>query len=278
MGLTWGNGLCETYKELLSIPEIDIVIVATPVDFLAEITIAALHSGKHVLVEKPAARNVAEIDAMIAAEKESGKHVRVGFNLRYHRVFRTAWKLREEIGKVLFVRAKYGHGGRTGYEKDWRMLDSRGEMIDQGVHLIDLSSCFLGEFTKVQGVGKSYYWNQSTIDNCFLTLETKDGKVAFLQASCTEWKNQFQFEIIGTNGKIEIDGLGGSYGVEEVTLFKKIEEGEPPAITTWVYAMPDDSLEREIESFIYDIEQVNQNPEYKLQEARRTLVIVSKIK
>ena len=136
----------------------DIVIVSTPIDTLAEFTIAALHSGKHVLVEKPAARNVAEVDLMMAAEKESRKHVRVGFNLRYHRVFRKAIDIVPDIGLLYFVRARYGHGGREGYEKDWRMNTRGGEMIDQGVHLIDLASWYLGEFTKVIGVSGSWYW------------------------------------------------------------------------------------------------------------------------
>jgi len=111
-------------------PEIDTVIVCTPTDSLAKITIAALRAGKHVLVEKPAASSTEEIEAMIEAEKESGKHVRVGFNLRYHRAVRRAFEIHSIIGKLYFVRAHYGHGGRELYDQDWRMQDHRGETLD----------------------------------------------------------------------------------------------------------------------------------------------------
>ena len=51
-------------------------------------------------------------------------------------------------------------------------------------------------------------------DNAFMTLEPTAGQTAFLHVSCTEWKNLFSLEIYGRDGKIAIDGLGGSYGVE----------------------------------------------------------------
>ena len=64
-------------------------------------------------------------------------------------------------------------------------------------------------------------------DNCFMNLRTKTNKTAFLHVSCTEWKNLFSFEIYGKNGKIEINGLGGSYGTEKVTLYKMLPEMGP---------------------------------------------------
>ena len=57
-------------------------------------------------------------------------------------------------------------------------------------------------------------------DNCFLNLQNKNGSTAFLHASCTEWKNKFLFEIFGQFGKIEINGLGKSYGEEKLILYK----------------------------------------------------------
>ena len=61
-----------------------------------------------------------------------------------------------------------------------------------------------------------------------MILETKTKKIANLHASWTEWKNQFHFEIVGEKGKILIEGLGGSYGKEKLTLFKmKPEMGVP---------------------------------------------------
>ena len=257
-------------------PEIDTVIVCTPTDSLAEITIAALRAGKHVLVEKPAASSTAEIDAMIEAEKESGKHVRVGFNLRYHRAVRRAFEIHSIIGKLYFVRAHYGHGGRELYDQDWRMQDHRGETLDQGVHLIDLAKWFIPGLFFLNGFVGSYYWKPGSDDNCFLTLCNEINQMALLHASCTEWRNSFNFEIVGAEGKIVVDGLGGSYGTERITLYKKIREGEPPEITTWEYPMADDSLEQEMKAFIEDIEK-DRTPDSGLKEARETLEIVEQI-
>ncbi len=125
------------WRKLLTLPEVDIVIVATLHDSLAEITLAAIEAGKHVLVEKPAARNSAELEPVMEAAGRHGVKVHVGFNHRYHRAFRKARDLFDggALGKLMFIRARYGHGGRIGYDREWRAdpkLSGGGELIDQG--------------------------------------------------------------------------------------------------------------------------------------------------
>lgn len=132
------------WREVIKRDDVDLVIVATINSLLAEISAAALDAGKHVLVEKPAARNVAELDAIIAAQKRSGKLVHVGFNHRYHPAIAKARQLQSEgaLGEMMFVRGRYGHGGRVGYDREWRADPKQaggGELIDQGVHIIDLA-------------------------------------------------------------------------------------------------------------------------------------------
>ena len=122
-------------------------------------------------------------------------------------------------------------GCRVGYDKEWRAqpeLSGGGELIDQGVHLIDLARWFLGDFTDVQGHAHTYYWDMPVDDNGFLLLKTTSKQVAFLHASCTEWKNLFSFEIYGQTGKIDINGLGGSYGVERISYYKMSPTMGPP--------------------------------------------------
>ena len=89
--------------------------------------------------------------------------------------------------------------------------DGGGELIDQGPHVIDLSRWFLGEFTEVDGYAHTYYWDMPVDDNAFMTLKTAKKQVAFLQVSCSEWKNLFSMEIYGRTGKLDIAGLGGSF-------------------------------------------------------------------
>ena len=204
------------WHKLLALPEVEVVVIATLHDSLAKITLAAIEAGKHVLVEKPAARISSELVPVMRAAERCNVKVHVGFNHRYHRAFRKARKLFESgaLGQLMFIRARYGHGGRIGYDKEWRAkpeLSGGGELIDQGPHLIDLSRWFLGEFNDVRGFVHTYYWDMPVDDNSFMILKTEKQQVAFLHVSCTEWKNLFSMEIYGHNAKLEISGLGGCW-------------------------------------------------------------------
>jgi len=261
--------------------DVDIVIVATTNDALAEVSIASLAAGKHVLVEKPAGRNVRDLDTIMEAARNYGQLVRVGFNHRYHPALRKARELFEggALGELMFVRGRYGHGGRLGYEKEWRADPSRsggGELIDQGVHLIDLARCFLGDFTEVSGSAHTYFWKMPVDDNAFLLLKTPGGQSAFLHVSCTEWKNLFSLEIYGRDGKLHIEGLGGSYGVERIAFYKMLPEMGPPETTIWEYPTADDSWVVEFAEFLEDI-RLGRTPRASLLDARAALSIVENI-
>jgi predicted dehydrogenase len=271
----------QDWRKLLRLPNVDVVIVATLHDSLAEITRAAAEAGKHILVEKPAARNSAELESVMAAAEKFGVKVHVGFNHRYHRSLRKAKEVvgLDALGELMFVRARYGHGARIGYDKEWRSdpeLSGGGELIDQGPHLIDLSRWFLGEFTEVQGFAHTYYWDMPVDDNGFMLLKTSKKQVAFLHASCTEWKNIFSMEIFGKLGKLYLSGLGGSYGVEKITLYKMLPEMGPPETTSWEYPMEDNSWAVEISEFFEDIRE-NREPSSGLKDARAALEIVESI-
>ncbi|MCZ2207560.1 Gfo/Idh/MocA family oxidoreductase [Cylindrospermopsis raciborskii] len=272
----------DNYQDLLALPEVDAVVVSTLHDSLAAITLAAIHSGKHVLVEKPAARHTRELEPVIAAANQIGVKVRVGFNHRYHRSMRKAKQLVDDgvLGDLMFIRARYGHGGRVGYDKEWRSrpeLSGGGELIDQGPHLIDLSRWFLSqEFVEVQGFAHTYYWDMPVDDNGFMLLKTANLQTAFLHASCTEWKNLFSMEIYGRDGKLEISGLGGSYGVERVTWYKMLPEMGPPETITWEYPMADDSWVVELNEFYDDI-LLNRQVDSTLRDACESLKVIQHI-
>lgn len=271
----------EDWKAVVTNPEIDIVIVATTHASLAEVTLAAVQAGKHVLVEKPGARRVAELEPIVEAAKKTGVLVHIGFNHRYHRAFRKARELIDanEIGDLMFLRARYGHGGRIGYDKEWRAvpeLSGGGELIDQGVHLIDLAGWFLGDFSEIQGFAHTYFWDMPVDDNGFLLLKTPQKQTAFLHASCTEWKNTFSFEIYGRNGKLAINGLGGSYGVEQLAFYKMLPAMGPPETMLWEYPMADDSWDVEFAEFLEDI-RLNRQPQAGLDAACAALRVVETI-
>jgi predicted dehydrogenase len=269
------------WRELVWSPLVDVVIVATLHDSLAEITLTAAKAGKHVLVEKPAARTAAELVPVMAAAATHGVKVHVGFNHRYHRSLRKAKEIVESgaLGELMFIRARYGHGARLGYEKEWRSnptLSGGGELIDQGPHLIDLSRWFLGEMTDVQGFAHTYFWDMPVDDNGFMLLKTAKKQAAFLHVSCTEWKNLFSMEIYGKVGKLDLSGLGGSYGLEKITWYKMLPEMGPPETTSWEYPMGDDSWAMEIAEFFDDIH-LNRTPAAGLADAAAALTIVETI-
>ncbi|WP_073108810.1 Gfo/Idh/MocA family protein [Pollutimonas bauzanensis] len=269
------------WRELIWLPEVDIVIVSTLHDSLAAITYAAIEAGKHVLVEKPAARNAKELEPIMTAAKEKGIKVHVGFNHRYHRSLRKAKEIFDSgvLGELMFIRARYGHGGRIGYDKEWRAkpeMSGGGELIDQGPHLIDLSRWFLGEFSEVQGFAHTYYWDMPVDDNGFLLLKTANKQTAFLHASCTEWKNLFSMEIYGRDGKLDLSGLGGSYGIEKLTWYRMLPEMGPPETTSWEYPMADDSWAVELAEFYDDI-RLDREPAAGLGDAHAALKIIEKV-
>jgi predicted dehydrogenase len=261
--------------------KVDLVIIATPHNALVEIACTAISAGKHVLVEKPAARNVGELESLLELATSSNLKVRVGFNHRYHRAFRQARALVDEgaLGPLMFLRARYGHGGRVGYEKEWRArpeISGGGELIDQGMHVIDLARWFLGDITQVDGHAHTYFWNMPVDDNAFMLLKTAEHRVAFLHVSCTEWKNTFSFELYGKQGKLQIDGLGGSYGVERLAYYKMNAEMGPPETTIWEYPMNDDSWNVEMAEFLEDI-RLNRDPVPGLRDADAALKVVDEI-
>jgi predicted dehydrogenase len=279
------------FKAAVADPKVDAVIVATVNAALAEVTAAAIRAGKHVLVEKPAGVSVKQIDDLIALAKQNKVSVRVGFNHRYHPAFRKAREIFESgvMGELMFIRARYGHGGRVGYDKEWRAnpkLSGGGELIDQGIHLIDLARWFLGDFKKVDGHAETYFWKMPVDDNAFLDLQSAKGQTAWLHVSCTEWKNLFSFEIYGRHTKLHIEGLGGSYGVEKLYHYQMKPEMGIPDTKVYEFPGPDESWKIEMTKFEEDIRKAESGkagkrettvPDAGLAEAKAALKVVESI-
>lgn len=222
------------WRAAVARPDVGAVVVATPNAFLEEITVAALAAGKHVLVEKPMGRSLAEAERMLAAARRADRVLKVGFNHRYHPAIAEARRRfeRGEIGRAINARARYGHGGRPGSEKEWRgnrELAGGGELTDQGVHLVDLFHWFLGEPATAFAWLQTAFWPLADLeDNAFGMFRYGSGAVASFHASMTQWKNLFSLEIFGTGGALVIEGLGRSYGVETLTVYRRKAEGGAP--------------------------------------------------
>lgn len=197
----------------------DYVIISTPNNLLARYATMAAELDRPFLLEKPGARSVKELEGI-----PTSADCTVAYTLRHHPAMVKAKELLPSLGEILHIRAHYGHGGRPGYEKEWRMnpdISGGGQLIDQGSHLIDLVYWFTGfdKFDTINANLRREYWDCKGEDNAFVSLGY-DKFVAWLHTSCTEWKNSFGFEIFCKEGKVAITGLGGSYGPETITVCK----------------------------------------------------------
>ena len=161
------NGGCEwvsNWRKVVERPDVDLVVVCTVNKFLAPITIAAAENGKHILCEKPLGRNDSEAEQMVNAAQKTGVVLKTGFNHRHHPAIQRAFEVCRQgtIGPLMLIRATYGHGGRPGYDKEWRAdVDSAGggELLDQGVHVVDLCRWFMGDFIEAIGAVGTCYWD-----------------------------------------------------------------------------------------------------------------------
>lgn len=250
----------KSLQKVLTRKDIDIAVVAVVNKHSKKLSINALKSGKHVLCEKPMGVSYKEAKEIYKAAKKYKKKFKCGFNNRYHNSMLEAYKLckKNKIGKILFIRATYGHGGRKGYEKEWRAkksLSGGGQLLDQGSHLIDLCHWFFNfeDIKKIYCIQKPLFWKMKVEDNAFVLFETKKGKIAQIHASWTQWKNLFRFEIFGTKGSVEVEGLGGSYGEEKLKVSVRNKPGKPPLIYEKRYKY-DKSWELEWKDFIKSID------------------------
>jgi predicted dehydrogenase len=268
-------------EEAILDPSVQVVIVATPHAPLASLTMTAVQSGKHVLVEKPGAIKSAELKAIQSVAAETGSLVRIGFNHRYSPAFQKAYELirTQDFGPPLSIRARYGHGGRPGFTTEWRVqpaVSGGGVLIDMGVHLIDLASSFMGDFSAVDGHVANYFWDIPVEDNVFLNLRTLDNRTAWLHASYTEWKNLFSFEINFRAAKLHIEGIGRNYGIRRLYYYRTRSDVLQPDSTIFEYLEDDPSWFAELDEFREDIAK-GRTPTPGLAEGIRTLEIMETI-
>jgi predicted dehydrogenase len=216
-----------TWQEAVARTDVEAVLVCTPPHLHAEISVAALRAGKHVLCEKPLCRTMAEAEEMLRAAKETGRVLKCGFNHRHHPAIWEAKRLLDhgDLGKPLFARCRYGICGRPGYEKEWRADPQQaagGQFVEQGTHALDLFRWFLGDAGEVACMTMRQYFTSQPMDEGGMAIvRMKSGVTASLHTSMTNWKNLFSFEVFGEDGYFHAEGLGASYGVETLSIGKR---------------------------------------------------------
>ena len=197
----------------------------------------ALDSGAHVLVEKPAGIGVTQIDRLIAHRSGATDWSRSASTTASTPASAGLTEARSgAFGDILYLRARYGHGGRLGYEREWRTDPARsggGEIIDQGMHLLDISHWLLGELPVQSSLLKTHFWRAAVDDNAVMILADSGGvgdraPWALLHVSWTEWKNMFSMEVTCERAKWAVEGLSRSYGAQRLSIYRMRPELGPP--------------------------------------------------
>lgn len=197
----------DDYHKMIESDHIDAVIVSTPPHLHEEVVVAALDTGKHVLCEKPLSSTVEACRRMVEASKRTGKVLTTGFNHRYFPAVQFVKRTLDSgaIGELDHIRAFAGHTGLSEFKAPW-MYDKKimggGALMDNGIHIIDLTRYLLGEVEEVCGIASGDVWKlDHTEDNGFALMRSPQGKRAMLHATWTEWKGyRFHIEAYGEKG------------------------------------------------------------------------------
>ena len=218
----YGGKAYESYEALLADPAIEAVSVCAANHAHAEISIAALKAGKHVLCEKPMAVTLAECEAMVAAAEEAGKYLMIGQNQRLAKAHSKAKELIEQgaIGKVLTFRTIFGHGGPETWSIDpgsnvWffdKTKAAMGAMADLGIHKTDMIQYVLGsKIVKTQAVLTTLDKKDATgsligvDDNAICIYQMENGIIGTMTASWTYYAAEDNTTVIyGTKGELRL--------------------------------------------------------------------------
>ncbi len=204
-------------EAMLSSKDIDAVIVCVPNKYHMPVAVSALKAGKHVLCEKPLARNAEEARKMVEAAKAAGKFLKTGSNHRYFSSVTKAYEIIKSglISDVISLNGRIGNSGER-LKNSWfwdKEMSGGGAMLDCGCHLLDIARWFMGDFTEASGMITNLYWKEckgeDTATGVFLT---KDGKMATINSSWRQLAGYFHFEVNGTEGYIAVDGRFDTHG------------------------------------------------------------------
>lgn len=210
--------------------DVDAVVISTPNHLHSSQAIAALESGKHVLLQKPMARTVAECDAILAAQRRSGKILGLYMNLLDHPLFRDIRKMVQQgvLGDIALFSARLAHRGGlswSGAGQNWRASRTQtggGSFIQLGVHYQHLMRWLLQqEIIGAHAINTNFACPHLEGDDLMLAqYQLSGGSLGEIQ---TSWCCQEEHvSLMGTRGslhyrenrRVEFTGDGGPFDGE----------------------------------------------------------------
>jgi predicted dehydrogenase len=197
------------WRRVVSAPEVDAVIVSTPVQLHEEMCIAALEAGKHVLCEKPLAASVDGCRRIVDAARRCARALAVGFNHRFYPAMQFVKRVVDEgrIGTLDHLRVFGGHDGLSNFRSAWMYqgaLSGGGAMMDVGIHMTDLTRFIAGEIKDVYAVASGRVWGvEGSEDNAVAIFRTTSGLPVRYHATWNEWRGyRIAVEAYGDRGMV----------------------------------------------------------------------------
>lgn len=224
--------LVDSFESLLTDKDVDAIVLATPHSLHSPQVIAAAKAGKHVFCEKPFALTKADADAAVAAVKQAGVTLGLGYNRRFHPEM-TALRQRidaGDLGTVLHIEATMTFPNALALKADaWRADKDEtpcGGLTPMGVHAIDgmidlsgpIESVFCQSFRRVVAVDSD--------DTTSMLFRMKDGSSGYL-GTMTATGPGFSFQVFGSKGWVRLEGMthvaGASSEERRTRLFSTIK-------------------------------------------------------
>jgi len=224
--LSGGVRYFDDYRKLIE-QKIDVLFVSLPNYLAAEATIAGLEKGLHVFCEKPPGRNVQDVKEVINVEmKHPNLKLKYGFNHRYHASVAEAKRIidSKQYGEIINIRGVYGKSSIIPFDKGWRSerkFAGGGILLDQGIHMLDTIRYFAGEFEEIKSFISNDYWRHDVEDNAYAIMRKKNGCVAMIHSTATQWQHKFRLEITLRDALLELTGIlsgSKSYGEEKLKI------------------------------------------------------------
>ena len=221
------------YKKLIR-EKLDVLFVSLPNNLAADATIMGLKNDCHVFCEKPPSKNVNELREVIEIEKQKQSlKLKYGFNHRYHDSVKKVKEIvdQKKFGKVMSFRGVYGKSSIIPFGSGWRSEKKQaggGILLDQGIHMLDLVRYFSCDYEEIHSFISNDYWKHDVEDNAFILMKSKEGHIASLHSTATQWQHRFRLEIILKEGLLELTGIlsgSKSYGSEKLKIIAR-EHGE----------------------------------------------------
>ena len=235
------------YRDMLDVPELDVVCICTPPHTHREIALEAFKHGKHVLCEKPIALTVGEADEMIEEARKSGLKLGVAFQYRSGTISVKAKQMIDQgiIGKVFRSILEFAwYRSQMYYEASpWRKLwveAGGGVLMNQAIHLIDILCWFLGRPKRVFGFLDTLFHKAEVEDLASAIILFEKGIQAVIQASLMDNPTSTKVIVAGSKGRITIDYESGE--IEMGYSERDVEEHIHSASDEW--GKPGSKIER----------------------------------